>query len=223
MDVTAAPESALSARWPDFFGSPCRWVVSPLRRRATFRHLPCQGFFASGGPLLSLNKSGQKSACPDVYWESCSPCVAVASERRWTLRLPPSPRFQRAGLVGGRGSSPSAETQPDGAGLVDRRGLAGLASRRCLLGRRGACCRFPAHPRTLERTPRAERSDRKTTAPPSPQRKPPIQARGSGYRFKIPQVCTAQQNTNLNQGQRLPDPAAIIIGGRQAEFYPTPS
>ena len=128
-----------------------------------------------------------------------------------------------AGLVGGRGSSPSAETQPDGAGLVDRRGLAGLAGRRCLLGRRGACRRFPAHPRTLERTPRAERSDRKTTAPPSPQRKPPIQARGSGYRFKIPQVCTAQQNTNLNQGQRLPDPAAIIIGGRQAEFYPTPS
>ena len=83
-------------------------------------------------------------------------------------------------------------------------GLAGLAGRRGLLGRRAACCRFPAHPRTLERTPRAERSDRKTTAPPSPQRKPPIQARGSGYRFKIPQVCTAQQNTNQNQGHRLP-------------------
>ena len=152
-----------------------------------------------------LRTCGSKnSLCPDVYWESCSPCVAVASERRWTLRLPPSPRFQRAGLAGGRGSSPSAETQPDGAGLVDRRGLAGLASRRCLLGRRGACRRFPAHPRTLERTPRAEHSDRKTTAPPSPQRKPPIQARGSGYRFKIPQVCTAQQNTNQNQGHRLP-------------------
>ena len=120
------------------------------------------------------------------------------------VTIAPESALQRASLAGGRGSSPSAETQPDGAGLVDRRGLAGLAGRRCLLGRRGACRRFPAHPRTLERTPRAERSDRKTTAPPSPQRKPPIQARGSGYRFKIPQVCTAQQNTNQNQGHRLP-------------------
>ena len=38
--------------------------------------------------------------------------------------------------------------------------LAGLAGRRGLLGRRAACCRFPRHLHTLERTPRAERSDR---------------------------------------------------------------
>ena len=36
------------------------------------------------------------------------------------------------------------------------------------------------------------------------------------------QVHTAQQNTSLNQGQRLPDLETIIIGGRQAEcVYPS--
>ena len=117
--------------------------------------------------------------------------------------MPPSPRFSAlawwvdGGLCQQKSSRMALAWLIDGVLLVWRVGGA-------LLGRRDACCRFPAHPRTLERTPRAERSDRKTTAPPSPQRKPPIQARGSGYRFKIPQVCTAQQNTNQNQGHRLP-------------------
>ena len=113
-----------------------------------------------------------------------------------------------AGLAGGRGSSPSAKTQPDGAGPVGRRGLVGLASRRGLLGRRAACCRFPAHPRTPERTPRAERSDRTS----HPQLLPGAGATASASS----QVRTAQQNSNPSQGQRLPNPAAIIIGGRQA-------
>ena len=37
------------------------------------------------------------------------------------------------------------------------------------------------------------------------------------------QVHTAQQNTSLNQGQRLPDLETIIIGGRQAECVYPPS
>ena len=81
------------------------------------------------------------------------------------------------------------------AWLVDG-GLAGLASRRGLLGRRAACCRFPAHLHNLERTARAERSDRTCTPSPrqeqglpyqhsskfTPHHKTPSQVRGSDYR-----------------------------------------
>ena len=121
------------------FGSPCRGFVSPLRRRAPF-------WSAKKGRKSRLEPAVLRTPfCPDVYWESCSSCGAISSERRWTLRLPPSPRFQRAGLVGRRVFSLSAEIQPDGAGLASGR---------------AACCRFPAHQRNLEHTTRAERSGR---------------------------------------------------------------
>ena len=93
-------------------------------------------------------------------------------------------------------------------------GLAGLASRRGLLGRRAACCRFPAHPRTTERIPVRSAAIAHV---------PPAFVRSRGCYLALCQVRTAQQNTNLNQGQRLPDLEAIIIGGRQAYSYYTPS
>ena len=127
--------------------------------------------------------------CPDVYWQFCSSGGADAPERRWTLRLPPSPRF--SALPWWVDGIFSVSRNPTGwrrPGRVDG-GLAGLASRRI------ACCRFPAHPRTLERTARAERSDRTCTpsfrqgqglpyqhSKSAPHHKPPIEVRGSDYR-----------------------------------------
>ena len=66
---------------------------------------PGAGPFLCGqkGAKKPLRTCGSKdSLCPDVYWRSCSSCGVGSSERRRTLRLPPSPRFKRAGLVDGR-------------------------------------------------------------------------------------------------------------------------
>ena len=80
------------------------------------------------------------------------------------VTIAPESALQRAPLAGGRDflrqqkpSRTALARWVDGALLawwVDG-GLAGLASRRGLLGRRAACCRFPRHLHTLERTPRA--------------------------------------------------------------------
>ena len=175
----------------------CGGVPRP-RARGLFSAVPAGGRVSrprARAPFWSAKK-GRKSRlepavlripfCPDVYWRSCSPCGACSSERRWTLRLPPSPRFS------------ALACWVDG-GLLDKR----TTPRR-----------FPWHQRNLERTPRAERSDRTSH---------PQLSLGAGATVPaLQQVCTAQQNANLNQGQRLPDLAAIIIGGRQAKSYYTP-
>ena len=61
---------------------------------------------------------------------------------------------------------------------------------------------------------RADRSGRTSHPQLSPEAGATIPA--------LSQIRTAQQNSNQGQGHRLPNPAAPIIGGRQAESYYTP-
>ena len=215
----AGAGSAGQPVWPD--GEQERHDWRP-RSGAGNRCAPTVGYFAApaASPFLCGQKGAKKplrtcgsknSLCPDVYWESCSSGGAGSSERRWTLQLPPSPRFSALDWwVDGVFLCQQKPSRMALAWRVDG-GLAGLASRRGLLGRRAACCRSP----TCPRTPRAERSDRTS----HPQLLPGAGATASASS----QVRTAQQNSNPSQGQRPPDLEAIIIGGRQAEFCYTPS
>ncbi len=158
-----------------------RWTLrlppSPRFKRAglIFSAVPAGGYFAApaASPFLCGQKGAKKplrtcgskdSLCPDVYWGSCSLCVAVASERRWTLRLPPNPRFKRAGLAGRRrpvGQSDCAPPIPSA----------------------------PAYP--MPSSPCGAQRPHIAPAPASPQWKPPGPARSSGHRPRISQVRTA--------------------------------
>ena len=135
--------------------------------------------------------------CPDVYWGSYSSCGASSSERRWTLRLPPSPRFSAlawlvdGGLCQQKSSRMALAWRADG-------GLAADFQRTCI-----TWSALPVRSAAIANAPPAFVRSRDTIP-------------------ALSQIRTAQQNTNLNQGQRLPDPEAIIIGGRQAYSYYTP-